>query len=83
MELTTLDPLGIFYLVTLDEDRDIRTKNVVRQNTICARPMFAQQPPMYNANAQAASIASYNIKVAQFEMQQRVRANLHSAIYLS
>jgi hypothetical protein len=35
---------------------------------------------MYAANAAVAAIASYNIKAAQFEYQQRVRADFHSAI---
>jgi hypothetical protein len=79
MELTTLDPLGAFYLVALDDDWDSRPENQTRQNTIRPRPLFTL-PPMYNANAQAAAIASYNIKSAHFEHQQRVRADLHSAI---
>jgi hypothetical protein len=35
---------------------------------------------MYAANGSGAAIASYNIKAAQFEYQQRVRADLHSPI---
>jgi hypothetical protein len=35
---------------------------------------------MYSGTAQPAAIASYNIKFAQFEHRQRVRAGLHSAI---
>ncbi len=79
MELTTLDPLGAFYLVALDEDWDIRPENLNQQNQVRPRPLFSQ-PPMYAANAAGAAIASYNIKAAQFEYQQRVRADLHSAI---
>jgi hypothetical protein len=79
MELTTLDPLGAFYLVALDEDWDIRPENLNQQNQIRPRPPFSQ-PPMYAANGSGAAIASYNIKAAKFEYQQRVRADLHSAI---
>jgi hypothetical protein len=79
MELTTLDPLGAFYLVALDEDWDIHPENLNQQNQVRPRPLFAQ-PPMYAANAAGAAIASYNIKAAQFEYQQRVRADLHSVI---
>jgi hypothetical protein len=35
---------------------------------------------MYVTNAPSTAIASYNIKASQFEYQQRVRADLHSAI---
>ncbi len=79
MELTTLDPLGAFYLVALDEDWDVHPENLNQQNRIRPRPLFSQ-PPMYAANAVGAAIASYNIKASQFEYQQRVRADLHSAI---
>lgn len=79
MELTTLDPLGAFYLVALDEDWDIRPENLNQQNQIRPRPSFSA-PTMYNANAAGAVIATYNIRAAQFEYQQRVRADLHSAI---
>ncbi len=34
MELTTLDPLGAFYLVALDEDWDIRPENFNQQNVM-------------------------------------------------
>jgi hypothetical protein len=79
MELTTLDPLGAFYLVALDDDWNIRPENLNQQNQISPRPLFSQ-PPMYAANASGATIASYNIRASQFEYQQRVRADLHSAI---
>ena len=79
MELTTLDPLGAFYLVALDADWDVRPENLNQQNQVRPRPLFSQ-PPMYPANASGAVVASYNIKAAQFEYQQRVRADLHAAI---
>ncbi len=79
MELTTLDPLGSFYLVALDEDWDIRPENLNQQNQIRPRPSFSALT-MYSANAAGAVIAAYNIRAAQFEYQQRVRADLHSAI---
>jgi hypothetical protein len=79
MELTTLDPLGAFYLVALDDDRDSRPENQNRNNAIRPRSLFAL-PPMYSGTAQPAAIVSYNIKAVQFEHQQRVRADLHSAI---
>ena len=66
MELTTLDPLGAFYLVALNEDWDIRPENLNQQNQIRPRPLF-RQPPMYAANAPSAAIAPYNIKASQFE----------------
>jgi hypothetical protein len=40
MELTTLDPLGAFYLVALDEDWDIRPENLNQQNQVDPRPLF-------------------------------------------
>jgi hypothetical protein len=60
IELTTLGPLGAFYLVALDEDWDVRPEHLNQQNQIRPRPQFSQ-PPMYAANAPAAAIASYNI----------------------
>ena len=67
------------YLVALDDDWDSRPENQARNGTIHPRRLFAL-PPMYTGTTQAAAIASYNIKAAQFEHQQRVRADLHSAI---
>jgi hypothetical protein len=79
MELTTLDPLGAFYLVALDEDWDVRPENLNQQNQVRPRPFFSQ-PTMYPANAAGAAVLSYNIKAVQFEYRQRVRADLHAAI---
>ncbi len=69
--------LGAFYLVALDADWDVRPENLNQQNQVRPRPLFSQ-PPMYAANASGAVVASYNIKAAQFEYQQRVRADLHA-----
>ncbi len=57
MELTTLDPLGAFYLVALDEDWEIRPENLNQQNQIRPRSSFSA-PTMYSANAAGAVIAA-------------------------
>jgi hypothetical protein len=41
MESTTLDPLGAFYFVTLDEEWDIRLENLNRNNQDRPRPLFS------------------------------------------
>jgi hypothetical protein len=82
MELTTIDPLGAFYLVALDDDWKIRPQNVMPNNTI--RPRHAiSMPNAYLANASAGTIGAYSIRSRNFELQQRVTADLHAAICAS
>jgi hypothetical protein len=79
MELTTLDPLGAFYLVALDADWSLRSQNIMANGTILNRPSIAMPTP-YPANATAGRIGVYSIESRNFELQQRVTADLHSAI---
>jgi hypothetical protein len=79
MELTTIDPLGAFYLVALDDDWKIRPQNMLARGAIRARPIIAM-PNAYATNASAWTIGAYSIASRNFELQQRVTADLHSAI---
>jgi hypothetical protein len=82
MELTTLDPLGAFYLVALDTDRSLRPHNINVDGSIRPRPSFGM-PLLYPINAQAGRIGAYTIAYQKFDQQQRVKADLHSAICTS
>jgi hypothetical protein len=79
MELTTLDPLGAFYLVALDADWRLRPQNIRTNGTIRPRPSITMPAP-YPANATAGRIGVYSIESRNFELQQRVTADLYSAI---
>ena len=79
MELTTLDPLGAFYLVALDADWNLRPQNLNSNGTFRARPTITMPAP-YPATATAGRIEAYSIASRNFELQQRVTADLHSAI---
>jgi hypothetical protein len=68
MELTTVDPLGAFYLVALDADWKLRSQNIMARGAFRPRPTITM-PTAY------AAIASRNV-----ELEQRVTADLHSAI---
>ena len=81
MELTTLDPLGAFYLVALDADWAVRPINNVN-GTLRARPTYGMPLP-YPTNSQAGRIGAYNISYQQFDQQQRVKSDLHAAICAS
>ncbi len=82
MELTTLDPLGAFYLVALDTDWALRPYNINADGSIRPRPVFAMPLP-YPTNAQAGRIGAYTIAYQKFDPQQRVKSDLHSAICTS
>jgi hypothetical protein len=79
MELTTVDPLGAFYLVALEADWKLRPQNISARGVIRARPTITM-PHAYAANATAGTIGAYSIASRNFEVQQRVTADLHSAI---
>jgi hypothetical protein len=79
MELTTVDPLGALYLVALDADWKIRPQNILPKNAIRPRPTIPM-PTAYAANASAGTIGAYSVASRNFELQQRVTADLHSAI---
>ncbi len=79
MELTTLDPLGAFYLVALDTDWALRPYNINPDGSIRPRPVFAM-PLTYPTNAAAGRIGAYTIDYQKFDQQQRVKSDLHSAI---
>ncbi len=79
MELTTLDPLGAFFLVALDADWTIRPFNINADGSIRPRPTFGM-PLQYPTKAQAGRIGAYTIAYQKFDQQQRVKADLHSAI---
>jgi hypothetical protein len=46
MELTTLDPLGAFFLVALDADWAVRSFNVNSDGSIRPRPTFGMPLPL-------------------------------------
>ena len=79
MELTTVDPLGAFYLVALDADWKLRPQNILARGAFRARPNITMPNP-YAATASAGTIGAYSIASRNFEMQQRVTADLHAAI---
>jgi hypothetical protein len=79
MELTTVDPLGAFYLVALDADWTLRPQNIMARGAFRPRPTITM-PTAYAANASAGTIGAYSIASRNFELQQRVTADLHSAI---
>ncbi len=68
MELTTLAPLGAFYLVALDSDWALRPYNINADGSICPRPVFAMPLP-YPNNAQAEHIGAYTIAYQKFDHQ--------------
>jgi hypothetical protein len=69
MELTTLDTLGAFYLVALDADWELRPENILPNNRgVRPRPSFTA-PPMYGAQAAAATISAHTLKTHAFELQ--------------
>ena len=82
MELTTIDPLGAFYLVALEADWKLRPQNIMARGAFRARPIIAM-PHAYAATASAGTISAYSIASRHFEMQQRVTADLHTAICAS
>jgi hypothetical protein len=79
MELTTLDPLGAFYLVALDADWKLQPQNIMARGAFCPR-LTITMPTAYPANASSGTIGAYSIASRNFELQQRVSADLHSAI---
>ena len=79
MELTTVDPLGAFYLVALEADWKLRPQNILNRGAFRARPTITMPAP-YAATASAGTIGAYSIASRNFELQQRVIADLHSAI---
>jgi hypothetical protein len=79
MELTTVDPLGVFYLVALDADWKLRPQNIMARGAFRPRPTITMLTA-YAANASAGTIGAYSIASRNFELQQRVTADLHSAI---
>ncbi len=60
MELTTLDPLGAFYLAARDIDWNIRPENQTQQGGIRPRPNFTT-PPAYAGNAAGSVVSNYNL----------------------
>lgn len=82
MELTTVDPLGAFYLVALEADWKLRPQNILARGAFRARPTITM-PTSYSATASAGTIGAYSIASRNFELQQRVTADLHSAICTS
>ena len=79
MELTTVDPLGAFYLVALEADWKLRPQNRNANGSFRRRPTIVM-PTAYANNAAAGTIGAYSIASRNFELQQRVKADLHSAI---
>ena len=79
MELTTVDPLGAFYLVALEADWKLRPQNINANGSFRRRPTIVM-PTAYANNAAAGTIGAYSIASRNFELQQRVKADLHSAI---
>jgi hypothetical protein len=65
MELTTVDPLGAFYLVALDDDWKLRPQNIMARGAIRARPTIAM-PNAYAATASAGTIGAYSIASRNF-----------------
>ena len=82
MELTTVDPLGVFYLVALDADWKLRPQNIMARGAFRPRPTITMHTA-YAANASAGTFGAYSIASRNFELQQRVTADLHSAICTS
>ncbi len=84
MELTTLalDPLGAFYLVALDSDWNLPPQNINPNGTFRPRPIITM-PAAYPSTTTAGHIGTYSIASRNFELQQRVTADLHSAICAS
>ena len=58
MELTTLDPLGAFYLVALDSDWNLRPQNINPNGTFRAR-LTITMPTPYPPTATAGRIGAY------------------------
>ena len=79
MELTTVDPLGAFYLVALEADWKLQPQNINANGSFRRRPTIVM-PTAYANNASAETIGAYSIASRNFELQQRVTADLHSAI---
>ena len=71
MELTTLDPLGAFYLVALDADWKLRSQNINSNGTFRQCPTITM-PTAYPATATAGRIGAYSVTSRNFELQQRV-----------
>jgi hypothetical protein len=63
MELTTLDPLGAFYLVARDVDWNVRPETQTQQGGIHPRPKL-NTPPAYAGNAAGAVVSNYNLFMA-------------------
>jgi hypothetical protein len=82
MELTTVDPLGAFCLVALEADWKLRPQNILNRGAFRPCPTI-NMPTVYAANASAGTIGAYSIASRNFELQQRVTADLHSAICAS
>ncbi len=82
MELTTLDPLGAFYLVALDADWRLRPQNINADGSLRLRQIITM-PVAYAGNAAAGTIGAYTVAYKKFEEQQRVKADLHAAICVS
>jgi hypothetical protein len=82
MELTTLDPLGAFYLVALDANWLIRPENTRPDGSLRPRPVYLM-PDAYPANVTAGRIGVYNVAYRNFDQQQRVKADIHAAICTS
>ena len=68
MELTTVNPLGAFYLVALDADWKLRPQNIMTRGTFRSRPTITM-PTAYAANASAGTIGAYSIASRNFELQ--------------
>jgi hypothetical protein len=79
IELTTLNPLGAFYLVTLDADWKLRPQNINVNGTFRQLPTITM-PTAYPGTATAGRIGAHSIASRKFELQQRVTADLHSVI---
>jgi hypothetical protein len=61
MELTTIDPLGAFYLVALDDDWKLRPQNIKRDRGATRARRTITMPNAYAANASAGTIGAYSI----------------------
>jgi hypothetical protein len=75
MKLTTLDPLGAFYLVALDADGNLRPQNVNANGTFGVRSTITM-PIAYPVNVQPGRIETYTVAYKKFEQQQYIKADL-------
>jgi hypothetical protein len=66
------DPLGAFYLVTLDADWAVRPENAKPDGLLHARPVYLM-PDAYPANASAGRIGVYNVAYRNFDQQITTR----------